>query len=91
MSRRKRHDTDLEARAQLNANGRIVIPAEFRKALGIAAGDEVLLRLHDGELRVITQQGRVQRAQQRARKYLKPGTSLVDQLFAERREVAKHE
>ena len=91
MSQKRRHDTNPEARALVNANGRIVIPAEFRKALGIVAGDEVLLRLYDGELRVITQQGRVRRAQRRARKYLEPGTSLVDQLFAERREVAKHE
>ncbi len=48
-------------------------------------------RLQDDELRITTQQHRIQRAQQRARKYLKPGTSLVDELLVERREAAKNE
>jgi len=80
-----------EARIQVNENGRIVIPAPFRKALGIHAGDELVLRVEDDELRITTQQRRIQRAQRRARKYLKPGTSLVEELLAERREAAKNE
>ena len=80
-----------ETRMRVGQNGRIVIPASFRKALGIDVGDEVVLRLHDDELRITTQQRRIQRAQQRARRYLKPGESLVDQLLAERREEAKRE
>ena len=80
-----------EARIQVNENGRIVIPAPFRKALGIDAGDELVLRVEDDELRITTQQRRIQRAQRRARKYLKPGTSLVEELLAERREAAKNE
>ena len=82
---------DYETRLRVNENGRIVIPAAFRKALGIEIGDEVVLRLHDDELNITTQQRRIQRAQHRARKYLKPGTSLVDELLAERREAARHE
>ena len=78
-------------RMRVNENGRIVIPAAFRRALGIEVGDEVVLRLQDDELRITTQQHRIQRAQERARKYLPPGTSLVDELLAERREAAKHE
>jgi AbrB family looped-hinge helix DNA binding protein len=80
-----------EARARINENGRIVIPASFRKALGINAGDEVVLRLDDDELRITTIKQRIERAQRHARKYLKPGTSLVDELIAERREAAKRE
>ena len=80
-----------EARIQVNENGRVVIPAPFRKALGIHAGDELVLRVEDDELRITTQQRRIQRAQRRARKYLKPGTSLVEELLAERREAAKNE
>ncbi len=82
---------EQETRMRVNENGRIVIPAAFRKALGIEIGDEVVLRLQDDELSITTQQCRIQRAQQRARKYLKPGTSLVDELLAERREAARHE
>lgn len=80
-----------ESRMRVRENGRIVIPASFRRALGIEVGDEVVLRLQNDELRITTQQHRIQRAQQRARKYLKPGTSLVQELLAERREAAKNE
>lgn len=80
-----------ETRIRVNENGRIVIPAAFRKALGIEIGDEVVLRLHNDELSITTQQRRIRQAQQRARKYLKPGTSLVDELLSERREAARHE
>jgi AbrB family looped-hinge helix DNA binding protein len=74
-----------EARLRVNENGRVVIPAAFRKALGIEAGDEVVLRIQDGELRITTQQSRIQRAQRRARQYVEPGTSLIDEILAERR------
>ena len=80
-----------EARMRVSRNGRLVIPVAFRKTLGINAGDEVLLRIQDDELRITTQQRRIQRAQTRARRYLKQGTSLVDELLAERREAAKNE
>jgi len=82
---------EAETRARVNENGRLVIPAAFRKALGIEAGDEVVLRIHNDELRITTQQRRIQRAQRRARHYVKPGTSLVDELLAERRQAAEHE
>jgi AbrB family looped-hinge helix DNA binding protein len=82
---------EQEFRLRVNENGRVVIPADFRRALGIEIGDEVVMRLQNDELRITTQQRRIQRAQQRARKYVKPGTSLVDELLAERREAARHE
>jgi len=80
-----------EIRAHLNENGRIVIPAPFRQALGIQAGDEVVLLLEGDEVRITTQRRRIQRAQSRARRYLKPGVSLVDELHADRRTAAKRE
>jgi len=50
------------------------------------------LRPNEGErLRIVEQQRRIERAQQRARQYLKPGTSLVDELLAERRRAANNE
>ncbi|HEV2731391.1 MAG TPA: AbrB/MazE/SpoVT family DNA-binding domain-containing protein [Terriglobales bacterium] len=80
-----------EARLRVNENGRVVIPAAFRKALGINAGDEIVLRLEDDELRITTLKRRLERAQRLVRKHVKPGTSLVDELIAERREAAKRE
>jgi len=75
----------------VNENGRVVIPASFRKALGINVGDEVVLRIEDDELRITTLKRRLERAQQSIRRYIKPGRSLVDELIAERREAAKRE
>jgi AbrB family looped-hinge helix DNA binding protein len=80
-----------ETRMRVNANGRVVIPASYREALGIKAGDEVILRMEDDELRITTMKHRIERAQRLVRKYVKPGVSLVDELIAERREAAKRE
>lgn len=82
---------DTETRQRINENGRVVIPAPFRKALGISPGDEVILRLEDDELRITTMKRRIERAQRHVRKYVKRGVSLVDELIAERREAAKRE
>src|SRR5216684_1604401 len=82
---------DAEARLRVNENGRVVIPAAFRKALGINAGDEDVLRMEDDELRITTLKRRIERAQRLVRKHVKPGTSLVDELIAERREAALNE
>ena len=76
---------------RVNENGRIVIPSSFRKVLGIDAGDEVVLRIEDNELRISTLKRRIERAQRFVRRYVKPGRSLADELIAERREAAKRE
>jgi AbrB family looped-hinge helix DNA binding protein len=91
MPEQQNSTTIGQVRVRINQNGRLVIPVSFREALHIKAGDEVVLRLEDDELRITTQQQRIERAQRRARRYLKPGTSLVDELLAERREAAPDE
>lgn len=82
---------NVETRARVNQNGRVVIPAAYRKALGIKAGDEVVLRMEDDELHITTLKRRIEGAQRLVRKYVKPGVSLVDELIAERREAARRE
>jgi AbrB family looped-hinge helix DNA binding protein len=84
-------DGEREVRLKVNENGRVVIPAAYRKHLGINPGDEVILRLEDDEVRITTIRARIKRAQRHARRYVKPGVSLVDELIAERREAAKRE
>ena len=51
---------NTETRQRVNENGRVVIPASFRKALGINIGDEVVLRMEDDELRITTLKRRVE-------------------------------
>ena len=91
MSHNKNMTIQKETFVPVNQHGRIVIPASYRKALGIKAGDKIILRMEDDELRITTMQRRIERAQRRVRKYIEPGVSLVDELIAERREAAKRE
>jgi AbrB family looped-hinge helix DNA binding protein len=81
----------LKTRMRVNENGRVVIPASFRKRLGIRIGDEVVLQIEDDELRIMTLKRSIERAQRLVRKHVKPGTSLVDELIAERHEAARNE
>ena len=79
------------SKVKIAKNGRLVIPAEFRKALGVAAGGEIVLRWEDDELRISTMKQNVERAQRHARQYLKRGESVVDEFIGERRQAAKRE
>jgi len=81
----------LRARMRVNENGRVVIPAAFRKRLGIGIGDEVELRVEDDELRISTLRRNIERAQRLIRKHVKPSVSLVDELIEERRQAARDE
>lgn len=80
-----------ELRVRINENGRIVIPAPIRSALDISPGDEMVLKVKDGELHITTVRNRIAKAQKLVSRYLKRGTRLSDELIAERRVAAKHE
>jgi bifunctional DNA-binding transcriptional regulator/antitoxin component of YhaV-PrlF toxin-antitoxin module len=84
-------DMDSEARVSVNQDGSVLIPGLIVKALGIKAGDDVLVRVEQGELRITTLKSRVQRAQRRVRRYIKPGRSLARELITERRATAERE
>ena len=80
-----------KTRLKMSSNGRVVIPLEFRKALGVAAGGELILSWENDGLRIATIKQNLERAQRHARQYAKPGVSVVDEFLAERREAAKRE
>ncbi|HEX8712412.1 MAG TPA: AbrB/MazE/SpoVT family DNA-binding domain-containing protein [Terracidiphilus sp.] len=80
-----------EARMKLNENGRVVIPSEIRVALGIQAGDELVMRIEEDELRITTLKRRIEQAQNQVARYKKHGRSLVDELIELRRQAARHE
>ena len=68
--------------------GRLVIPAAYRKALGLKTGDEVLLTLEDGEIKLVSTHQAVARAQALVSKYVPKVRSLAEELIRERREEA---
>ena len=78
-------------RAKVTQGGRIVIPAEMRKQLGIEIGEDVNLSLEDNTLKIITQRESIRKAQKLFRSLIPEGVSLVDELIADRRKEAENE
>jgi AbrB family looped-hinge helix DNA binding protein len=72
----------------IHEGGRLVIPAAYRKALGIKPGDEVILVLEDEEIRVVSTRQAIARAQTLLRRYIPKGRSLSEELIKERQEEA---
>ena len=79
-------------RVRIAPGGRVVIPAEFRKALGVGIGDDMVIELNGDELRLRSRQAAIKRVQAMVRKYVPDASrSLADELIAERREEAARE
>lgn len=74
---------------RITEGGRIVIPAEFRRALGLNVGDELLMQVEDGELRLFTLEQGIKRAQETYRKYVPANRDLVGELIRERHAEAE--
>ena len=75
-----------ELKTKIGEGGRLVIPAAYRKALGIKPGDEVVLALEEGEIRVLSTRHAIARAQTLVRRYIPEGRRLSEELIQERRE-----
>lgn len=77
---------------KMSEGGRVVVPAEIRKSLGLKEGDTVMWELVDGEARLTTRATRLARARALFRQYVPEGSpSLADELIAERRAEAARE
>jgi AbrB family looped-hinge helix DNA binding protein len=76
---------------RIREGGRIVIPAAVRAALGVGPGDDLIATFEDGEFRLTTRTEKIRRLQERLKKYIKPGESVVDEFIAERRAEALRE
>lgn len=66
--------------------GRLVIPAAFRKNLGLTQGDGVMLSLKDGHIEISPVEVSIKKAQDRVKKYLSPKVDLVEMLAEERKQ-----
>lgn len=81
----------LETRTKLGENGRIIIPVYYRRALHLEQGEELIIRLEDGELRLFSLKQSLKKAQAIVRKYNKDKKSLSKMLFAMRKEEIGNE
>ena len=77
-------------RVKVSKNGRFVIPAPYRRALGLAEGGELLLRMRNGCLLLESPGLTLERARATIRKYA-AGRDLAGELLRERREEASDE
>jgi AbrB family looped-hinge helix DNA binding protein len=76
----------------MNQQGRIVIPAECRKAAGLKPGDELLIEpVGEGELRLRTREQAIRKAQAMVAPYLPKGRDLVQEFIDDRRAEAARE
>ena len=71
--------------------GRITIPAAWRKAHRVEAGSVVLVTMRGDHLEIQTRDQALSEAQQIVAPYIKGKKPLVDQLLDERRREAKQE
>lgn len=81
----------MEYKTQLKNSGRLVLPAKMRKALDIQPGDELVLRLENGSIRIIPLQIAIKLAQKAVSQYVPEGVSLVEALLTERRDEINRE
>jgi AbrB family looped-hinge helix DNA binding protein len=79
-------------RGRVSRSGRLSIPAAFRKEVGLEHGGNVVIELHDHEIRIRTIDDVIARSQAITRRLLegKPEAS-VDAFLAERRREAERE
>ncbi len=78
-------------RGKLVSGGRLQIPADVRKALGLKDGDSVTMEVIDGKLQVRPFRQVIAEIQARMREFLPPGVSLADELIADRRAESERE
>ncbi|OJX19297.1 MAG: hypothetical protein BGO82_02830 [Devosia sp. 67-54] len=67
------------------------MPADLRAALGVQPGDQLFGEIVDGELRLMSRDTSVRKAQELVRKYVPDEVGLVDELLAERHAEVERE
>ncbi|MEE4302203.1 MAG: AbrB/MazE/SpoVT family DNA-binding domain-containing protein [Pseudomonadales bacterium] len=75
---------------RIGPQGRIVIPASLRRALGLAPGDRLVVRAEGGALVLERPDAALRRLQARF-DGVRDGVSLAEELIAERRAEAARE
>ena len=78
-------------RVRVDSAGRIVVPAGLRRALGIGIGQELVMSLDDGFVRLQTIDAALERVRAIARIRRRGKASVADEFIAERRAEAATE
>jgi AbrB family looped-hinge helix DNA binding protein len=81
----------MAVRSKVDKHGRVLIPSEIRRELGLEPGEAISLVIEDGALKIISVARAIQHMQEVARRYTGGRTGLVDEFIAERRREAERE
>jgi AbrB family looped-hinge helix DNA binding protein len=77
---------------KMSEGGRVVVPAEVRRTLGVTEGETLIGEMRNGEFVLTTKRAKLEAARALFQKYFPPGgPSLADELIAERRAEAARE
>ena len=79
----------VHADVRLGAQGRLVVPAPLRRALGFRPGETLVARVEDGHLVIEKPEAVERRLHDWFRRF--EGRSLSEELIAERREETRRE
>jgi AbrB family looped-hinge helix DNA binding protein len=81
----------MDYKTEIHKAGRITIPIELRRELGLIEGDSLILRYENGETKLLTRKQLLAEACAIVRNHIPADVSLVDELIAERRAEAARE
>ena len=78
--------------SQIEADGRVKLPPQIMKHLELEAGNDLEFRVENGSVQIMpSTHERVRRVQEKMKKYIRPGISVVDEFIAERRRETENE
>jgi AbrB family transcriptional regulator (stage V sporulation protein T) len=75
-------------RGKVSGAGRVVVPAELRKEFGIEDGVDVVFSRTEHGIQITTLDQAIQQAQEKVRRFVPEGLSLVGELREDRRQDA---
>jgi AbrB family looped-hinge helix DNA binding protein len=78
-------------RGRLVSGGRLQLPSDIRRSMGLADGDQVVMRVVDGELHIRPARDVLKRIQHALRPYAPTGGSVADELISDRRAEAQRD
>jgi AbrB family looped-hinge helix DNA binding protein len=81
----------MEEHVTMAPNGRLVIPAQVRAALGMKRGGAFVIRIEDATIRLVPLRDVISLVQANVRRYVPAGTDLAAELVGDRRREAEDE
>ena len=75
-------------RGKVSGAGRVVLPSELRRELGLGDGADVVFSRTEYGIQITPLDQAIRQAQERVRRYVPQGVSLVDELRDARRQDA---